>query len=368
MAAVRYTEGVFPPDRLDWEGLVPSIGSANAAVARYDAILSAIPNPKLFLSPLTTHEAVLSSRIEGTQATTSEVLEFDAHPDRLPMDAEKREDISEIRNYRRAMEQAGTLLKDLPLCRRVLLALHATLLEGVRGQGRSPGNFRTISNWIGPAGCSIEDATFVPVTADKLASGLDRWEGYLHQDAPDRLVQLAVVHAEFEALHPFLDGNGRIGRMLVPLFMAEKGVIQAPVFYISDYLNKNREEYYERLLAVSRDGDWNGWCRFFLRAVRLQAETNLNKANEILLLYRDMKARVAEITHSSHGIAAFDWIFARPVFRSSDFVQSSSVPKPTAARLIRQLLASGVIEELHPGRGPISALYRFPALMQIVDR
>lgn len=214
MASVQYHDGRFPPEsRLDWPQLIPLIGPAAAAVARYDGMLGATPNPDVLLSPLTTQEAVLSSRIEGTQATMGEVLEFEAGHE--PESAARREDIHEVLNYRSAMRHAEEMMKKLPLCLRVVREAHRILLAGVRGEGKSPGEYRRVPNWIGPAGCTIEQATFVPVAADRLPDALGTWEGYIHAEAPDRLVQLAVLHAEFEALHPFLDGNGRLGRMLV---------------------------------------------------------------------------------------------------------------------------------------------------------
>ena len=219
MAAIHYHEGRFPPEeRIHWPALIPLLGPAVAALARYDGALSAVPNPRVLrvlLSPLTTQEAVLSSRIEGTQATMSEVLEFEAGQE--AESPQRRDDIHEVLNYRDAMREAERMLETLPLCQRVVREAHRILLSGVRGENKSPGDYRRIPNWIGPPGCTVEQATFVPIGADKLPAAMSAWEHYLNQDAPDRLVQLAILHAEFEALHPFLDGNGRLGRMLTKL-------------------------------------------------------------------------------------------------------------------------------------------------------
>ena len=235
MAAVHYHEGRFPPEeRLDWPALIPLIGPAVAAVARYDGALAAIPNPRILLSPMTTQEAVLSSRIEGTQATMGEVLEFEAGKE--AESPERRADIHEVLNYRAAMREAERMLEKLPICQRVVREAHRVLLSGVRGEGKAPGDYRRIANWIGPPGCTVEEATFVPVGADKLPAAMSAWERYANRDdAPDRLVQLAFLHTEFEALHPFLDGNGRLGRMLVPLFLWQCGLIGQPMFYVSAY-------------------------------------------------------------------------------------------------------------------------------------
>lgn len=365
MSAVHYHDGGFPPADLDWPRLIPYLGPAAAAVARYDGMLAAVPNPSVLLSPLTTQEAVLSSRIEGTQATMGEVLEFEAG--QQATSPERREDIQEVLNYRAAMREAVGLLTELPLSQRVIREAHKVLLEGVRGQNKSPGDYRRIPNWIGPAGCSMEDARFVPIDADKLPGAMSAWEKYAHSDAPDKLVQLAILHAEFEVLHPFLDGNGRLGRMLVPLFLWQKDLIRQPMFYISAYFEARRDEYYDGLLAISKEGNWTGWCRFFLEAVRSQAEDNLVKVQGILALYNEMKVRVPEMTRSQYAIRALDWIFERPIFRTSDFIGSAGIPGPTARRFLRVLRDEGILRELVASRGRRAAVLDFPALLNIAE-
>jgi len=365
MTPVRYHEGRFPPPPLDWPAVIPLLGPAAAAVARYDGMLAAVPNPGVLLSPLTTQEAVLSSRIEGTQATMGEVLEFEAGKEAAS--PERREDIQEVLNYRAAMREAERLLATLPISQRVVREAHKVLLTGVRGQNKSPGEYRRIPNWIGPPGCVIETARFVPIGADKLPDAMSAWERYAHDEAPDRLVQLAILHAEFEALHPFLDGNGRLGRMLVPLFLWQNRLIRQPMFYISAYFEARRDAYYDGLLAVSRDDDWTGWCRFFLEAIRSQAEDNLTKAQGILALYDEMKRRVPEMTRSQYAIRALDWIFERPIFRTSDFVASAGIPTPTARRFLGVLQKGEVLLVLAPGSGRRAAVLVFPALLNIAE-
>jgi len=367
MSAVKYHAGTFPPKTLDWEKLIPLVGPASAAVARYDGILSAVPNATVLLSPLTTQEAVLSSKIEGTQATMGEVLEFEAEGGRKNLPDEKRNDINEVLNYRKAMRHAEKLLQELPLCQRIIKEVHAVLLDGVRGHGKSPGVYRRIPNWIGSAGCSMEKARFVPISAGDLEKGMGRWDIYANGDAPDRLIQLAILHAEFEALHPFLDGNGRLGRMIIPLFMHQAGLIQRPMFYISAYFEANREEYYDRLLAVSRDCDWSGWCVFFLKAVRMQAENNLQKAKAVLDLYDKMKLKVAEMSHSQFSIHALNWIFETPIFNSSDFVRASGIPKPTAARILRVLKEENILQVWEESRGNKPAVYAYGELLNVAE-
>ena len=367
MAVIRYHEGQFPPKDLDWARLVSLIGPANAAVARYDGILAAIPNAHVLLSPLTTQEAVLSSRIEGTQATMGEVLEYEARGDKKEPSTSKEADIWEILNYRKAMRTATDMLNDLPLCQRIVLKSHKIMLNSVRGHGKSPGQYRKIPNWIGPPGCTIEKAHFVPISAEKLPDAMGAWEKYLHATAPDRLVQLALLHAEFEALHPFLDGNGRLGRMLIPLFLYQAKLIKQPMFYISAYLESHRDEYYDRLLAVSRDNDWSGWCAFFLQVVRIQAEENLAKAQAILDLYNRMKTRFAELTHSQYSIHALDWVFEWPIFKSSDFVHSANIPEPTAKRILQVLKQNEILKTVLQGGGRKAAVLAYSKLLNIAE-
>ena len=364
-AAIHYHAGRFPPEGLEWSALIPLLGPAAAAVARYDGALAAAPNPDILLSPLTTQEAVLSSRIEGTQATMGEVLEFEAG--REPESPARRGDIREVLNYRAALRRAGEMLQELPLSQRVVREAHRVLLDGVRGEGKSPGEYRRIPNWLGPPGGALEDARFVPVGANDLPAAMAAWERYIHDDAPDRLVQLAILHAEFEAVHPFLDGNGRLGRMLVPLFLWQRGLIRAPTFYVSAYFEAHRDAYYDGLLAVSRDDDWTGWCRFFLEAVRVQAEDNLAKAQGVIDLYDRMKGRVADLTRSRYAIRALDWMFDRPIFRSADFAASAGLAERTARRILDVLCAGGILRVLNSGSGRRTTVLVFPELLNVAE-
>ena len=366
MPPVRYVEGAFPPeDRLDWSKLIPMIGPASAALARYDELLATIPGPDVLLSPLTTQEAVLSSRIEGTRATMGEVLEFVAGE--RTASAERQDDIQEVLNYRAAMHGAIALLEDLPLCQRVILTAHRVLLEGVRGTGKSPGAYRRIPNWIGPPGSPLEEASYVPIGADKLPAAMDMWERYLHGETPDRLVQLAILHAEFEAIHPFLDGNGRLGRMLVPLFLWQHGLIRQPVFYISAYLEERRDRYYESLLRVSRDDDWTGWCQLFLDAVRIQAEDNRTKAKAILALYEETTRWFASVTRSRGAIDALRWLFKNPILSSSAFARAAGVPRRTALRWIGAFEDRGILRKIRTGNGRRPRILVFPKLLNIAE-
>ena len=366
MAPVHYRPESFPPDdRLDWTALVPLIGPTSVAVARYDGLLEAVPNPDILIAPLGTREAVLSSRIEGTLATTRQVLEYQAG--QAPSSPILRDDVVEVLNYRAAMREAQDLLKDLPLCLKVIRRAHRVLLQGARGKGSAPGEFRRVANWIGSPGSTVDTATFVPIEAGELTDGLGRWEKYLHHEARDRLVQLAVLHAEFEALHPFLDGNGRLGRMLVPLYLWQMGIINQPNFYISAFFEANRAAYYERLLAVSRDDDWTGWCLFFLEAVRAQAEDSTARARRIRELYDETRRRVEGLTRAHHALDALDFIFENPIFTSADFSTHRGLPAYAARRVLNIFRNGGILQLTRPASGRQSAIFEFTELLDIAE-
>ena len=212
---------------------------------------------------------------------------------------------------------------------------------------------------------------FPPANIDwselKLDDAMGRWERYIHDDAPDKLVQLAVLHAEFEALHPFLDGNGRLGRMLIPLVLWQNGLIHQPMFYLSAYLESHREEYYDRLLGISRDGDWTGWCAFFLKGIKSQADENHQKAVDILGLYERLKPQVHSLTRSRYAIHALDYVFDRPIFPSADFNKNSGIPNATARRLLPLLKEAGIVRVLQAGAGSRSPVLLFPELLNIAE-
>ncbi len=364
-----YTPEKLPPKGIDWEQHVPLIGSANRSLARYDGVLLGIINPQVLLSPLATHEAVLSSRIEGTQASLEDVLEYEAEVgEKAEEDIRGRPQIQEIHeviNYRKAMRAAVGYLDSRPLTVKMICDLHHVLLEGVRGEKKAPGEIRRIQNYIAPPGTPIERAIFVPPTPPMLMDALSDWEIYLHSTEKDPLVQLAVLKAQFELIHPFLDGNGRIGRMLVPLILYGKKIIYSPNFYISDYLERNRDVYYERLLAISQDGDWNGWIGFFLQAVTEQADLNSRKARAILALYDDVKTKVPEIMSSRYSIQAIDAIFSRPIFNTREFSKTSAIPRESATKILRELRENEILYVLRQGKGRRPTIYIFNKLIEI---
>lgn len=365
---VKYHLGKFPPKDLELHRLVPLIGPATIALGRYDGLLSAIPNKHVLLAPLTTQEAVLSSRIEGTRVTIGEVLEIEAGGESATLTQPKRDDAFEVLNYRTAMLACTAEMEKRPLSQQILKTAHGILMSGVRGQGKSPGAYRAMQNWIGPKGCAIEEASFIPIAPEHLQTGMDDWERYLNDmDEFDALVQLAILHVEFEALHPFMDGNGRLGRMLIPLFLYQRKLLASPDFYMSGYLEANREQYQESLRAVSRDNAWTQWCMFFLKGVTEQATANERRARSILKLYERLKTQVVDVTHSQHSIRALDFIFKTPIFSTPTFIAKSEIPKPTANRFLTLLRDEGILAIIIEGRGRRPALYCFPELLEIAE-
>ena len=365
---VHYHLGNFPPKELDWSQLIPLLGPANAGLARYDGLLSAIPNAHILLSPLTTQEAVLSSKIEGTHVTISEVLEIEAGGISEAFTQPKRDDAEEVLNYRSAMQACVAEMAHRPFSQQILRGAHQLLMQGVRGRDKFPGNYRTDQNWIGATGCALDTASFVPIAPEHLRSGMDAWEQYFGSTSEmDALVQLALVHVEFEALHPFEDGNGRLGRMLIPLFLHQRKLLSSPDFYMSGYLERNREEYQERLRAVSRDGAWTAWCVFFLNGIREQAANNETKARAILSLYDRIKQQTVDLTHSQHAMRAVDFLFQSPIFSAPTFINHSSIPKPTASRILAVLRDAGILITLEEGRGRRAGIYAFKELLNVAE-
>jgi Fic family protein len=358
----------LPHDEVKWEPLIPLIGQANRALAHYDGILYGVPNPAVLLSPLTTQEAVLSSRIEGTQATLGDVLKFEAGEE--PQLESRRLDIQEIVNYRQALKEAEQELKKRPFTLNLLLKLHGTLLDSVRGRDKGRGHFRTVQVWIGANDSSMENAAYIPPEPRLLTPLLDNWEKYYHMERPDPLVQLAVVHAQFEIIHPFVDGNGRLGRILVPLFLYERKILRQPMFYLSEYLESHRDEYIDSLRALSERGSdaWNRWISFFLKALIEQAKQNARKAQDILALYEDLKTRVIELTHSQYAVPMLDLLFKRPVFRSSDLAGHKAMPsKPMVMNLLGKFKKEGILKVVTEGSGRRAQVLAFAELINLCE-
>jgi len=355
----------LPIDNLDWRGILPKVSRANAALARYDGILETLPNPSILLSPMTANEAVLSSRIEGTQATLDEVLEADAG---MVLSELRRGDIEEISNYRTAVGIAESALETRGISLSLIKEVHQRLLQGVRGRDKSPGDFREDQNWIGQRGDTIHNARFVPPNPVVLKTELQNWETYLSSEDEDPILQTAIAHAQFEILHPFKDGNGRIGRMLIPLILYKRKALSRPMFYMSQYLEENRTEYYDRLLGITNSGDWKGWVDFFVAAMTTQAENNLAKVRLIRDLYDETQKQVVDITHSQFSMATVNTLFEKPVISSTMFADLAGFNnRVTANNMLRQLAAENVITRIREGGGRTPAVYAFLELVNIAE-
>lgn len=357
----------LPLEGLEWELLIPACARANRALARFDGILTHLRNPDLLKTPLTTREAVLSSKIEGTVVTVGEVFRFEAGD--TPAQESKRLDIEEIFNYRAALRAAEKELERRPFSLNLILRLHRVLLTSVRGYNKAPGSFRRLQNHIGRPGSTIEDAEFVPPSPDRLMASLSEWEKYYHSDEKDELVQLALVHAQFEFLHPFLDGNGRIGRILIPLFLYNKEILCSPTFYLSEYLEEHREEYISRLRALGTAREaWTEWCLFFLEALAVQADRNAGRVKAILELYDRLKLHILQKSNSKYAIPVLDAMFVQPVFQTGSLLAREGMPQRLVLmRLLSRMVNAGMLRVVVPASGSRGAVYSLHELVTLCD-
>lgn len=298
-----------------------------------------LPNPDLFVAAYVRKEAVLSSQIEGTQASLLDVFEYEANGGREAL----RDDVAEVVNHVRAMNHGLERLATLPLSLRLIREIHAQLMTGVRGAQRQPGEFRTSQNWIGPPGATLSEAQFVPPHPDDMRQALADLEKFLHDESPmPPLVKAALIHSQFETIHPFLDGNGRIGRLLITFYLCQQGVLRRPLLYISHFFRKHRVEYYERLQAVRDDGDWEGWVEFFLRGVTDVAREATETASEILAMRAEHQAIAA--TFKTRGAAALvDQLCERPVVSIPQVAERVAVSFPTAGKLVERFVEGGLL-------------------------
>ncbi len=308
-------------------------------------------------------EAVLSSRIEGTRASLSDLYAYEAG--QLSM-FDMPDDVHEVSNYVRALEHALERLHELPLSLRLIRELHAHLMEGVRGEERRPGEFRRSQNWIGPPGCSLVEAPFVPPPPAEMRQALDDFERYLHQESDmPPLARLALIHYQFEAIHPFLDGNGRVGRLLITLLLCAWGLLPQPLLYLSAYFEAHRQSYYDLLLAVSQRGAWDEWLAFFLRGVAAQARDAVSRARRLLALRERYRERFQSARAAARLLQAVDLLFARPVVTVRGVEAEMGVNFTAAQRYVRQLEQAGVLREI-TGRAR-NRLYRADAILAAIE-
>lgn len=364
--AVGYHYGAFPPRTFDTTRVLGPLLEATDALARYDQMLRGMPNSEILLAPLRGQEALASSRMEGTFSTLEEVLELESEFEADQAATEEyRSEAVETYLYSRALRMAREAMEEgQPLSKFLLKQMHQLLLSFARGPTKNPGQFKTEQNYIGTYGGTT--IRFVPIAPEQLESGLDQLLEFTRDDAWTALLRVAISHVEFEALHPFKDGNGRVGRMLVTLMLWQLGSISAPHFYISRFFEEHKADYVEAMRAVSSRGAWEEWCVLFLRAVKEQARQNLQVAENTRRLYDDMKGRFADLLKSPKAVTALDFVFRHPVFNNSRFTQQSGIPPHTAARFARILLAENLLVPIREASGRRAAIYRFEPLLQLV--
>lgn len=360
----------LPLTTIDMTSHVKELGVANRELARYDGIIETLPNPDLLLSPFMAQEAVLSSRIEGTQASLDEVYEKDSG---ISFGVERQADIQEINNYRKALVHAARSLQDRPLTLMLLREIHEILLNGVRGSSRTPGYFRTIQNWIGMRNSTLETATYIPPSPAYVDMLMNNWLHYVveYEDV-DPLIQAAVMHAQLEMIHPFLDGNGRMGRLLIPLFLYKRGVIHLPIFYMSAYLESNRDEYCDNLNRITGKNDWESWIRFFLNGVAQQARQNTTQARAALKLYDELKSEIREATHSEYAMLVLDMLFRMPTYSIPHMIDRIRDKHPdcnitTLRNILKRIADADIVECYRKGAGRRPDIYRLSRLMDIVQ-
>jgi len=352
------------PPEIPWTvELIALLSEADRELGELAGLGRLLPNPHLLIRPFVRREAVLSSRIEGTQASLSDLYAYEAGQLAL---FEATSDVREVYNYVRALEYGLERLQDLPLSLRLIREMHALLLEGVRGEHLTPGEFRRSQNWIGPAGCTLEEAPFVPPPVAEMQEALDAFEKFLHQPLSlPPLVRLGLIHYQFEAIHPFLDGNGRIGRLLITLLLCAWGLLPQPLLYLSAYFEAHRQAYYDLLLAVSQKGAWKEWLTFFLRGVKEQARDAVSRARRLQILREKYRERLQTARAAARLLQVVDFLFAQPVFTVKRVGDTLGVDFSAAQRYVSHLEEEGLVEEI-TGQAR-NRIYRASELLKAIE-
>lgn len=330
----------LPPKIVFDAQLAVAQSRADAALSELAGVGRLLPNPHLLIDPLMRQEAVLSSRIEGTRASLSDVLEAEAlDPDRIEITG----DLVEVRNYIAAMTHGIVRLKTLPLSLRLVRELHQKLMHNVRGHHATPGDFRRTQNWIGPQGSTPATAAYVPPPVNEIDSALADWELFLHErdQLPD-LIQCAIMHEQFEAIHPFLDGNGRVGRLLITLFLIERGRLPQPLLYLSAFIEAHRQEYYDLLQRVRTHGDWAGWIKWFLRGVAITAKDAAARAAQLVAMRENYRAR---LSGKATPTRLLDCLFVNPYVNANRARSLLRCSAPTAGKAIHDLVRKEIVWE-----------------------
>jgi len=324
------------------------LSDADRSLGRLDGVGSVLPNPDLFVAMYVRQEAVLSSQIEGTQSTLEDVLQFevDAKGADLP------KDVGEVVNYVSAMNHGLKRLEELPLSLRLIREIHAKLLEGARGRHRTPGEFRKSQNWIGPAAADLSKATFVPPPVPEMLDALDKFEKFLHDESLPVLIHCGLAHAQFETIHPFLDGNGRVGRLLITFLLCQRKVLHRPLLYLSHYLKGHRAEYYDRLMAIRNDGNWEGWLKFILRGVEEVSRDAIDTARRIFELRDHHRKAISEKLGSNlgGGLRLLDYLYEQPMINVRMVERHLGSSFVTASRLVEQFVGLGILKETTGGQ------------------
>lgn len=350
-----------PPVRLEGE-LQGLLSKADRALGRLDGSIQTLPNPDLFVFMYVRKEAVLSSQIEGTQSSLQDLLAAEAHilSPGLPRD------VDEVVNYVTAMNYGLARLAELPVSVRLIREIHQRLLQGVRGARLTPGELRRTQNWIGPGGCGLNEATFVPPPPHQVPEALGALETFLHAESDiPALVQIGLAHAQFETIHPFLDGNGRVGRLLISFLLCQREILVKPVLYLSHYFKRHRAEYYERLQAIRDTGDWEGWLAFFLRGVASVSLEATDTARRILALREDHRARVTQGLGraAGNGHKVLEHLYQRPIVAVADVEALTATSYTAANNLVSRLVELGVLVEATGYRR--NRLFRYQAYIDL---
>lgn len=362
--AVDYHYGRFPPGELDLSRLIEPLARAQDAVSRYDQMLLSLPNSELLLAPLRHNEAVISSRMEGTISTVDEVMIYEAETaDDGKADA--RSDAIEVFLYKEVLRRAQEAVSNgEPVNEGLIKNAHRVLLSFGRGATKDPGQYKHKQNYIGDDRRRL--IYFKPISPLQLQPAMTALLNFIESSDMLHLFKIAVAHVEFEALHPFNDGNGRIGRLLITLLLWKFGLIHKPHFYVSAYFETYKETYIDLMRRVSSDDDWTSWIAFFLGAIAEQADANIATALRITDLYEEMKEPFRDISGSKWSMVAQDCIFENPVFKNGQLTRRSGMPKHVTNRITRLLHENGLLREVRPASGRRGALYLFEPLMDIV--
>jgi Fic family protein len=343
--------------------MVRLLADANLSLGRLDGVGALVPNPDLFVAMYVRQEAVLSSQIEGTQCTLEEVLKYELDPTGVAQPAE----IAEVVNYVGAMNHGLARLDDFPLSLRLIREIHARLMEGVRGAERDPGEFRRTQNWIGPPGATLQNARFIPPPVPEMNDALGDLEKFLHQtkSLPD-LLHFGLVHAQFETIHPFLDGNGRVGRLLITFLLCQRGILRRPLLYLSHFFKTNRAEYYDRLMAVRENGHWEQWLKFFLRGVAEVSTSATATAHAILTLQSEHRQLVLEkVSNVPLGHRLLDMLLQQPLVNVRMIEAHLDCAYVTANKLVEQFAALSILGETTGGQR--NRQYEYTPYLQLFE-